>query len=358
MDKGWKAIEYGSEFPIEVGRGAPLADGGGFVYVRSGRDALRLVAHALRSSGVDAVLMPCYCCECMEWPFSDEGMRVVYYCVAEGLRVDLDDVAEKAAVNRGAALLYMHYFGVPSIEECDLAELKEAYSLRVIRDVTHDMLDYDFGEGAAVDDFAVSSLRKWAGLPEGGLAFSAATSLPSAPIADDGYEASRREAMAAKRRYLETADSGLKPVYLEELARCNELLDRLRTTSGMGGESRILGGGVDWRRAAEARRANSSYLARGLEALGVPHYHRPGSAPLWVPFVPGCNRDELQRALSGFGLYCPYLWPTPESARGCSPYIDDFVGSMLCLPCDQRYDAADTSRMLEILAICLKEAAR
>ncbi|WP_417061659.1 hypothetical protein [Enorma massiliensis] len=357
MDRVWTAIEYGSEFPIEIGRGAPLADGGGFVYVRSGRDALRLVARALRDSGVDAVLMPCYCCECMEWPFSDEGVRVIYYRVLKGLRVDVADIAEKAAANRGAALLYMHYFGLPSIERGDLVELKEKYSLRVIRDVTHDMLDYDFKEGSSVDDFAVSSLRKWAGLPEGGLVFSTGTDLPSVAVSDDRYEVLRREAMATKRRYLEMADDSLKPLYLDELAQCNNLLDQLRTTSGMGGESRILGGGVDWLQAAKTRRENSSLLAQGLDALGVHYYHCPGSAPLWVSFIPGCNRDELQKSLSSFGLYCPYLWPIPESARGCSPYIDDFVGSMLCLPCDQRYDSEDVARMLEILAMCLKEAA-
>lgn len=356
MDEGWKAIEYGSEFPIEVGRGVPLADGGGYVCLRSGRDALRLVARAMRESGVDAVLMPCYCCECMEWPFSDEGMSVVYYRVSEGLKVDIDDVAEKAAANRGAAFLYMHYYCLPSIERKTLLELKETYSLSVVRDVTHDMLDYSFEEGAVVDDFAVSSLRKWAGLPEGGLAFSSSTRLPSVPVVDDEYGVLRREAMAAKRKYLETADGSLKPPYLEELARCNDLLDRLRETSGMGDESRSLGGGVDWRRASEARRENSSLLARGLEDLGVPHYHRPGSAPLWVPFVPGCDRDGLQKAMSGFGLYCPYLWPLPESARGCSPFIDSFVENMLCLPCDQRYNAEDMARMLEILTICLREA--
>lgn len=243
MDEGWKAIEYGSEFPIEVGRGVPLADGGGYVCLRSGRDALRLVARAMRESGVDAVLMPCYCCECMEWPFSNEGMSVVYYRVSEGLKVDIDDVAEKAAANRGAAFLYMHYYCLPSIERKTLLELKETYSLSVVRDVTHDMLDYSFEEGAVVDDFAVSSLRKWAGLPEGGLAFSLSTRLPSVPVVDDEYGVLRREAMAAKRKYLETADGSLKPPYLEELARCNDLLDRLRETSGMGDESRSLGGG-------------------------------------------------------------------------------------------------------------------
>lgn len=357
MDKGWMSIEYGSEFPIEVDRGAPLTDGGGFVYLRSGRDALRLVARDMKKSGVDTVLLPCYCCECMEWPFSDEGMSVIYYRVIEGLRVDVDDVAKKATANRGAGLLYMHYYCLPSIEQDTLLELKEASSLRVVRDVTHDMLDYNFEEGAAVDDYAVSSLRKWAGLPEGGLAFSAMTHLPSVSAADDGYSALRRRAMTTKREYLETADISLKPLYLEELAQCNDLLDGLRTTSGMDGESRILGGGIDWRHAAEARRENSSLLARGLEDLRIPHYHYAGSAPLWVPFVPGCNRDELQKAMSGFGLYCPYLWPVPENARGCSPYIDDLVASMLCLPCDQRYDAEDAARMLEILAMCLKEVA-
>lgn len=71
MKDDWKAVEYGSEFPLETVVGAPCVDGGGYVYTRSGRDALRLVASFLKNAGTDEVLLPCYCCECMEWPFLD-----------------------------------------------------------------------------------------------------------------------------------------------------------------------------------------------------------------------------------------------------------------------------------------------
>ena len=63
MKDDWKAVEYGSEFPLETVVGAPCVDGGGYVYTRSGRDALRLVASFLKNAGTDEVLLPCYCCE-------------------------------------------------------------------------------------------------------------------------------------------------------------------------------------------------------------------------------------------------------------------------------------------------------
>ena len=62
--------------------------------------------------------------------------------------------------------------------------------------------------------------------------------------------------------------------------------------------------------------------------------------------------------MSERGLYCPYLWPIPRSAEGCSGFVDEFVGRMLCLPCDQRYDAADVGDMLRILSECLKRVVK
>lgn len=355
MRHNWKVVEYGSEFPLEKNRGRPVEDRDGLVYLRSGRDALRHVAAALRADGVSVALLPCYCCESMEWPFLDEGLEVRYYRVAKSLLVDEGDLAEKARLASGCAVLYMNYYGVESISTERLAKLKERYSLVVIRDATHDWLDCSFAEVSHLDDYTIVSLRKWVGVPDGGLAFSASLNLSADVPADGRFESMRMKAMALKRRYLETGDSALKPQYLSELGECNRFLDSLHSTSGMGEESRAICGGIDWREVAAARRENSQLLADGLGRMGLWCSHKDGSAPLWVPFLPGCDRDKLQALMSEKGLYCPYLWPIPVQAVGCSDYVDDFVASMLCLPCDQRYDADDVAKMLEILSICLSE---
>ena len=303
MKDDWKAVEYGSEFPLETVVGAPCVDGGGYVYTRSGRDALRLVASFLKNAGTDEVLLPCYCCECMEWPFLDEGLDVHYYRVLEEFRIDLDDVDAMAAKRGRVALLYMHYFGLPSASDVELEEIKKK-------------------DKSDLDDYTVLSLRKWAGLPEGGIAFSAKHRLPVVPVVSKDFESRRESAMDLKREYLYGMDARLKPQYLSELRECNELLDSFRETSG------------------------------------VTCFYQEGSAPLWMPFVPCCDRDELQASMSERGLYCPYLWPIPRSAEDCSGFVDEFVGRMLCLPCDQRYDAADVGDMLRILSECLKRVVK
>lgn len=234
MKDDWKAVEYGSEFPLETVVGAPCVDGGGYVYTRSGRDALRLVASFLKNAGTDEVLLPCYCCECMEWPFLDEGLDVHYYRVLEEFRIDLDDVDAMAAKRGRVALLYMHYFGLPSASDVELEEIKKKHSLTIVKDATHDWLDYDFEDKSDLDDYTVLSLRKWAGLPEGGIAFSAKHRLPVVPVVSKDFESRRESAMDLKREYLYGMDARLKPQYLSELRECNELLDSFRETSGMG----------------------------------------------------------------------------------------------------------------------------
>lgn len=358
MRECWKVLEYGSEFPLEAAVGMPCADGGGFVYVRSGRDALRLVAASLKREGCSVALLPCYCCECMEQPFLDEGLKVLYYGILEGFKIDLDDVDAKAAGGQQTALLYMHYFGLPSANDVELAEIKSRHSLTVVKDTTHDWLDYDLHDRSDLDDYSVLSLRKWAGLPEGGVAFSGKHQLPFVQVVNSDFETRKKAAMGLKREYLEKAEGGLKPLYLAELRECNELLDSLHETSGMGDDSRALCGGVDWEAVAIARRENARLLAEGLREMNVPCFHQGGSAPLWIPFIPDCDRDKLQLAMSERGLYCPYLWPIPENAKKCSGFVDEFVERMLCLPCDQRYDASDMSDILAILCECLSEAVK
>lgn len=355
MRNDWVVREYGSEFPLEDGRGDPLRDGDRRAYLRSGRDALRLVAEMLAAQGCTYAILPCYCCESMEWPFLDAGMEVVYYAVGEGLQTDLEDMKRRAAEHPESALLHMGYFGLPDVDAHELAKLKGERSLWLIRDATHDWLDKPPEDGGS-DDFCIVSLRKWAGIPDGGLVFSRGLSILPAPVTErGGYAQLREEAMGMKAEYMRTGNAALKSAYLEKLGKCNDLLDSLHETEGMSETSRAIAASVDWYEVARARRENASIIAAGLKGMGIEHYYREGTSPLWMPFVPRCDRDALQITLNRLGLYCPYLWPIPPSACGCSAFVDDFVGRMLCLPCDQRFDAKDAKRMLALLEKGLKE---
>ena len=179
--------------------------------------------------------------------------------------------------------------------------------------------------------------------------FSKSQHLEPVSVIDGSFEVNRTTAMRLKRDYLESANNELKKTYLKLLGECSDLLDSLRNTSGMGTLSRTLFSGVNWEDVASKRRENAQVLAEELHKAGIQCIHREGTAPLWVPFLPRCNRDEFQKRLSARNLYCPYLWPLPQNARGCSSYIDSFVDNMLCLPCDQRYDASDMKEIAEIL---------
>ena len=162
MKDDWKAVEYGSEFPLETVVGAPCVDGGGYVYTRSGRDALRLVVLLLKMRhrrGLAALLL----LRVHGVAFPRRGLDVHYYRVLEEFRIDLDDVDAMAAKRGRVALLYMHYFGLPSASDVELEEIKKKHSLTIVKDATHDWLDYDFEDKSDLDDYTVLSLRKWAG---------------------------------------------------------------------------------------------------------------------------------------------------------------------------------------------------
>lgn len=355
MRSSWKVIEYGSEFPLEMRRGAPVVDGDGFVYTRSGRDALRLAASTLKEEGCEIALLPCYCCGSMATPFTDAGLEIRYYGVDEKLHLDLDSIAKVATPGIREAFLYMNYYGVHSVTKRELRLIKEELDLAVIKDATHDWLDYGIDSESNLDDFTVVSLRKWAGLPDGGLVYAGDRRLAS-PVANDGaYAEARKDAMGQKGAYLESGEKHLKGQYLKKLRDCGELLESFHEASSMSAGSRSIAGGVDWKNMAAVRRRNAAVLHCGLEELGVRHFYSEETTPLWIPFVPECDRDRLQATLAKQDLYCPYLWPLPKGAYGCSDAIDRFVDSMLCLPCDQRYDEDDMGSILGILERGLME---
>lgn len=359
MNPNWKAFEYGSEFPLEQCLGASLEDGFGYAYLRSGRDALRLIATALKQSGITTVLLPCYCCDSMEEPFSSTGFNVLYYCIADDFRLDVSSIDSLASEYPGAAFLYMSYYGLPSVDDSELERTKFTYGLVLVRDATHDWLDYKFSDRGKLDDYVAVSLRKWAGIPDGGLVYSALHDLPFAECVqgDESFTKLRTKFMSLKLDYLHNGDLSFKRRYLKGFSKCDAFLASRRDVACMSDFSRRVAGGIDWDAVAMTRCRNSAVLAEGLTSLGLEHWLQPHSSPLWLPFIPGCDRDVLQQLMNSRGLYCPYLWSLPSSARGTSPWVDRLVDTMLCLPCDQRYDEDDMRAEISILEDCIEKAA-
>ena len=77
----------------------------------NGKQALALVARALRAAGVGTVLAPRYRCEAMGLPFALEGMGVRSVGVGADLLLDPLALREALAREPGAAVLHCETYG-------------------------------------------------------------------------------------------------------------------------------------------------------------------------------------------------------------------------------------------------------
>ena len=162
----------------------------------NGKQALGLVARALRSRGVRAVLVPRYRCEAMILPFELEGMRARTVDVGPDLLLEPRALAAALADEPGAAVLHCETYG--NRARGDLADLlvrARRTGRVIIADATHSLLDRPrLLDGAA--DVVVASLRKLLPVPDGAvIAWDPAGPL-DAPLSAGVREMERREADA------------------------------------------------------------------------------------------------------------------------------------------------------------------
>lgn len=133
----------------------------------NGKQALGLVARALRSRGVRTVLVPRYRCETMVLPFELEGMGARTVDVGPDLLLEPRALAGALADHPGAAVLHCETYG--NRERGDLADLlgrARRAGRALVVDATHSLLDRPrLLDGAA--DVVVASLRKLLPVPDG-----------------------------------------------------------------------------------------------------------------------------------------------------------------------------------------------
>lgn len=335
--------EYGSEFDWEancpfLSGNASLPDWGRFrKYFRSGRDALRGIARQQKPTH-RYVLLPALCCDSMVVPFEQEGYRVRFYRLNAALQADVDHVKQMACDQ--TVLVYMNYFGIESFSGDSLSMLKTMYpNMILLQDRTHDFLEKTSEEKA---DYLVVSIRKWAAVPDGGIAFS---TMPFTVSTDknDAFFKMRLQMLCHKSEYLRTGDRALKDRFRREQADATAYLDASRDLTGISSESERIVESLDYPTIARIRGENIAALtrlltgARGVEPLsgGI------AAHGLYYPILVHGDRAGLQKTLAEQNIYCPVIWPLRQQAQAVCDTARTISQTMLAVPCDQRYNTED-----------------
>lgn len=329
--------------------------------VSSGRDALTL---ALRQIGQDRggkrlrCLLPMYTCDTVIAPFEQSGVQIMYYSVDRRMRPDVALFERQLEMDRPDVVVVHAHYGVDTLAA--VRPLLQRFQQRgglVIEDLTQCIfmpLDY-------TADYYVLSLRKWLGIPDGGMAVSKRRFTGAVAQERVDFTEQKMQAMTAKYDYLmraERSEPGAaadKQAFLSKHRAAEGLLDRDTGVYRMSEKAMRLLRQADMVQVKQRRAANAAYLSRILKncpGIVCPLTYTGAEAPLYFPVYVE-NREKVQQYLSAQDIYAPVLWPVPAQIGSLEKQTDYIYRQMLAIPCDQRYGREE----MDWVALHLRRAA-
>jgi hypothetical protein len=304
------------------------------------RSAFTLLEDYLRPG---QVWLPSYLCTVVLRAFPRERTSIRFYAVDERLRPANGHWLRE--IRPGDLAVFIDYFGFTLWNEYG-ADARRSGAW-IVEDACQAMLNDRFGEHS---HYVICSPRKFVGVPDGGilLARNGAT-LPQGelpPPAADWW----LDALAAAQLRSEFDRHGGERAWFplfqktDDAASCQPM--RMSELSGF-----LLRHRIDYDEIARRRRDNYRLLASALRHLAVFPDLPPGVAPLGFP-VRIRDRDRAQHALFRAEIYPPVHWPLAGAVPSEFKASHQLSGEIMTLPCDQRYDHADMTRMVD----CVKAA--
>lgn len=342
MQIGDDRREFGSFFhwfPYEESTPVLQPWSGNGVSYGCGRDALRsLLQLGSTTRGWKRLWVPSYFCQTVVRTFIASGLEVCLYEHAPERPVRLDRLDTRP----GDAILRQNLFGLHSAPSVDAIDRS---NVEIIDDHTHDpWSDWAWQSDA---DWCTASLRKLLPLPDGGVLWSPRNhQLPQQPAVTPERRVASLERMSAMV---------LKAKYLSGHSIDREMYRRL----AVAGEEHLAAGEISgmpewtenllrcfpvqvWRRQGME---NWSVVADVLGNVSWLRLLRPEDSSRMcsfagiVRFDSAEKRDSIQAHLASRNVFLPVLWPMSNPATGEVPEEQIlFSRSMLCIPCDMRYD--------------------
>lgn len=348
--------EIGSEFwlndtPNELDSEIPdwINQFGNATLTSSGRGAISLFLQKIQPKFKTA-LLPAYVCDSVIIPFIEQGYTCYYYDLNERLMPDIESIN---SYNDIGVFFHMGYFGFPTNNQLAdvILKLKTKGSI-IIEDITHTL--YSEYSRPKYNDYYVASLRKWFGLPSGGVLVSVDGYISESSEHNDYLADIRRQALLIKGDYIVSPDAALKSQYLKLFAQGEEFLDRDVAPYQIDDISRRLIGTLNSDLLKEKRRENFKILSEGIQLMNYidsVFLTLPDSVcPMFYPIYVNTNRNKIRQLLIEHEIYCPIHWPIPYQIG----YIQDkkvieIYNNIISIPCDQRYGRQEMEKIISVL---------
>lgn len=300
----------------------PYAESPCCAYVSSGRAALECLLHNMPRPR--CVWVPRMACDTLLEPLQRMGLPAARYGCDAQFRPLLPQ-----GIGAGDLLILINYFGLTGDA---VAQTVAAAPCRCVVDATTALYAPPL-PGVP----AFYSLRKFAGVPDGGVAL-APFPLPQLPP-EEADSTPRMLPLQQRAAQGAAAACAASEAAEQSLSAPPQRMSAL---------TRQLLGTLDFAAAARRRLHNYAVLHRALAPLNrltLPAV--PPCAPMCYPFVSGI--PDLRDNLIDAGIALPLYWPEViETTRAHEPE-NRLARTLLPLPLDQRYTAADMQRILSAI---------
>lgn len=308
----------------------------GAMCLRSGRDALKVVAREFKPT---TVLMPALACNSMILPFEMYGHEVKYYKLNKDYSTNQESLYSFIPnEDKTVLFFYMDYFGNKAIEDTELEKLRTSHPRLVfIEDRTHNLLvesRYTFKP-----DFTVASLRKWIDIPDGGLMWTDRKLKEKKYSEDLSFSEVRLRAQCMRNEFLRFGDKSIKTEYRKIFSTVTDMIDKEKLPGLMSQYAYERACHANLKEVNEARKRNAQVLIYELKGFTFVQ-DKTGLGDVYVAVLIE-NRDEVQRKLASMGIFCTVIWPLNDEQRTACEVARYTEEHMLTIYCDQRHSIED-----------------
>lgn len=319
------------------------------VLTASGRGAISLLLEEIEEViTYRTILLPSYICESVINPFVKKGYTCYFYDINPNMEPNMDSLNQMLNKDIGI-FLHMGYYGFPTSNSLgsQIRALK-GKAIIIIEDITHSL--FSNYERYIENDYYIASIRKWMGLPSGGLLASRIHKFKVNLNLDMHFSELRKDALRLKAQYIKSPNNDLKSVFLKMFSEAESILDHDSGAYCIDKNSIAILNELNIKELIDKRKSNFNCLLETLSkinGLELTFKELPkGICPFFFPIYIKSDRNQFRAELVSQGIYCPIHWPIPEQVE-----LEYFVASqfiynnIISLPCDQRYSIEDMKRM-------------
>ncbi|CAM5183460.1 hypothetical protein UACE39S_05380 [Ureibacillus acetophenoni] len=321
---------------------------GNTVLTSSGRGAITLLLEQVNPTN-KTVLLPEYICDSVIAPFRAHGYTCHFYEVKKDLSPNLESIM---SIKNLGLFLHMGYFGFDTNSNLTsvLQELKKQSTI-IVEDVTHTLFSNinRFTE----NDYYVASIRKWFGVPSGGLLASTKANLKEPVGINTDFASLREKALLLKGNYMKSGNEDLKKLYLQQFNDAEQLLEDMKCYQ-IDPLSLTLLNSLDVDYLVNKRRQNYQVLLDGLSDLNYLSTPvkdlKDDMCPIFFVVNINKDRDLIRKKLIDEKIYCPIHWPIPKQlCEQISTETKDIYYTTISIPCDQRNNIEDMKHIISVI---------